>query len=259
MLPGNSGREKKPLVELSECLLGGDREQLSREHRVRREALLLSILFQVTVLAALVLVPLFGSVERIVFARTDPRPPYVFVPEPPAPQQGRRSNLPPSQPTGMRSYCVACEPVRIPPRVPVSSALEPLQLTPTGSGLGEPMSSAVIPIPVGGPTVPFQGPSTQGQTPRLRISALTPGMLLHRVEPVYPWLALQTRREGRIEIVAVISTDGSVQSLVMAGGDPLFFPSARDAVSQWRFRPTVLNGAPVEVETHITVIYQLPR
>jgi protein TonB len=82
-------------------------------------------------------------------------------------------------------------------------------------------------------------------------------MLIRRVEPLYPQLAVQLRREGRVELHAVISTDGSIQSLEVISGDPLLIRSALAAVREWRYRPTILNGQPVEVDTHITVIYTL--
>ena len=80
-------------------------------------------------------------------------------------------------------------------------------------------------------------------------------MLIHRVEPVYPTLAKQTHRDGRVELRAIIGTDGTIQSLQIVVSDPLFDISAREAVSQWRYRPTILNGQPVEIDTYITVIY----
>ena len=80
-------------------------------------------------------------------------------------------------------------------------------------------------------------------------------MLIRRVEPVYPVLARQTRREGRVEMRAIIGTDGTIRSLQVVSGDPIFLASAREAVEQWRYKPTVLNGQPVEIDTYITVVY----
>jgi len=80
-------------------------------------------------------------------------------------------------------------------------------------------------------------------------------MLVHRVEPVYPTLAWHTHREGRVELRAIIDTDGTIQSLQVVVSDSLFNQSAMEAVSQWRYRPTILNGQPVEIDTYITVIY----
>ena len=84
-------------------------------------------------------------------------------------------------------------------------------------------------------------------------------MLIHRVEPTYPILPKQLGRSGRVELRAIIATDGTIQSLRVVSGDPLFYQSALDAVSQWKYRPTVLNGEPVEIDTFITVIYNIDR
>ncbi len=82
-------------------------------------------------------------------------------------------------------------------------------------------------------------------------------MLLQRVEPVYPVLAKQTRREGRVELRAIIGTDGYIHSLQVVTGDGLFVQSALQAVQQWHYKPTYLNGQPVEIDTYITVVYTL--
>jgi len=81
--------------------------------------------------------------------------------------------------------------------------------------------------------------------------------LITRVEPSYPNLARQIQREGRVELHAFISTEGRIESLEVISGDPLFIQSALAAVREWRYRPTILNGHPIEVDTRITVIYTL--
>jgi TonB family protein len=82
-------------------------------------------------------------------------------------------------------------------------------------------------------------------------------MLIHRVEPLYPVLAQQTHREGRAELRAIIGTDGTIRSLQVVSGDPLFLVSAREAVQQWKYKPTYLNGQAVEIDTFITVVYTI--
>ena len=82
-------------------------------------------------------------------------------------------------------------------------------------------------------------------------------MLLHRVEPAYPVIPKQLHLSSRVELHAIIATDGSIQSLEAVSGNPMFFQSAIEAVRQWHYRPTNLNGQAVEVETVITVIYQM--
>ena len=82
-------------------------------------------------------------------------------------------------------------------------------------------------------------------------------MLVYRVEPKYPTLMQQIRRSGSVQLHAIISTDGTIESLQVISGDPGFYQSALDAVRQWRYKPTILNGQAVEVETVITVIYNI--
>jgi protein TonB len=84
-------------------------------------------------------------------------------------------------------------------------------------------------------------------------------LLTRRVEPVYPTLMRQIGRSGQVELHAMIATDGSIQSLQVVSGDPGFYQSAMEAVRQWRYKPMILNGIPVEVDTFITVIYNIAR
>jgi len=81
--------------------------------------------------------------------------------------------------------------------------------------------------------------------------------LIGRIEPRYPPLALQTRKEGAVLLHAIISREGRITALEVVSGSPWFVQSALDAVRQWRYRPTFLNGEPVEIETSITVIFRL--
>ena len=87
--------------------------------------------------------------------------------------------------------------------------------------------------------------------------AVTAASLINRVQPVYPPLARQTRVSGTVRLHAIISKDGSVQQLEVMTGHPLLVQAALDAVRQWRYRPTLLNGEPVEVDTTIDVIFSL--
>ena len=81
--------------------------------------------------------------------------------------------------------------------------------------------------------------------------------LTHVVHPVYPPLARQTRISGTVRLHAVISKDGKVLSLDVVSGHPLLLQAALDAVHQWTYQPTLLNGEPVEVDTAIDVIFAL--
>ena len=93
---------------------------------------------------------------------------------------------------------------------------------------------------------------------RVRISqGVTKGLLIHRVEPPYPTLARAARVQGEVVLSAVIDTNGEIKNLQLISGHPMLVPSALTAVKQWRYKPYLLNGQPVEVETTITVIFSL--
>jgi periplasmic protein TonB len=81
--------------------------------------------------------------------------------------------------------------------------------------------------------------------------------IVNRVQPVYPPLARQTRISGTVRLHAIISKDGTIQQLEVMSGHPLLQQAALDAVRQWRYQPTLLNGEPVEVDTTIDVIFSL--
>ena len=93
---------------------------------------------------------------------------------------------------------------------------------------------------------------------RVRISqGVTKGLLIHRVEPSYPMLAKQARVQGEVVLSAIINTNGEIENLQLVSGHPMLVPQAIAAVKQWRYKPYLLNGQPVEVETTITVIFSL--
>jgi len=81
--------------------------------------------------------------------------------------------------------------------------------------------------------------------------------IINRPNPVYPPLARQTRINGTVRLHAIISKDGTIQQLEVISGHPLLQQAALDAVRQWRYQPTLLNGEPVEVDTTIDVIFSL--
>jgi protein TonB len=81
--------------------------------------------------------------------------------------------------------------------------------------------------------------------------------LIYQVNPVYPALARQTRIQGVVVMEAVISKDGAVDRLRVISGHPFLSQAAIDAVKQWKYRPTMLNGEPVDVITTITMTFTL--
>jgi protein TonB len=105
------------------------------------------------------------------------------------------------------------------------------------------------------------GPVLAQQTikPPVRISVMMEGSLIHRVEPTYPAPAKSVRIQGNVLLAAVIGKDGTVQNLQVVSGHPMLVRAALDAVRQWRYRPYVLNGSPIEVDTQISVNFILAQ
>ena len=253
-----TGVSEEAIGSLKGCLVEGDPEQRRRERKIRRRALAVSIILQIFVVAALVLLPLLGKSERITYEQKI-LPPY-------APVRAMHSKTGNTQPPGgNKKICIVCFDLRTPltPVKPGETVNETLNDqdgdyvpgAPPGPGVPGGLnldSSNRLPDP------PGKGPRPE-PTKRLKLTSLEPAMLTRRVEPVYPILAKQTGREGRVELRAIIATDGTIQSLEVASGDPLFYQSALAAVREWRYRPTYLNGQAVEIDTHITVIYTLNR
>ena len=83
--------------------------------------------------------------------------------------------------------------------------------------------------------------------------------LITKVEPKYPPLALQARISGIVEFIVDIGADGKVQSLKLVRGHPLLVDAAKDAVLQWVYRPTLLNGKPVHITTTVDVPFTIPQ
>jgi TonB family protein len=95
-------------------------------------------------------------------------------------------------------------------------------------------------------------------TAPLRVDAkVMDGLLIRRVVPVYPQLARSARVQGPVEFAAVIGKDGSIQNLTLVNGHPLLVKAAQDAVEQFRYKPTLLKGKPIEVSTTIIVRFIL--
>ena len=83
--------------------------------------------------------------------------------------------------------------------------------------------------------------------------------LIRQPKPSYPPLARQARISGVVKFNAVIAKDGSIQNLTMISGHPLLVQAATEAVRQWVYQPTLLNGEPVEVITTIDVNFTLSQ
>jgi protein TonB len=102
------------------------------------------------------------------------------------------------------------------------------------------------------------GAPASGGLKKVNISAgVAAGMITKKVVPVYPAVAKAARIQGVVVLQSTITKTGEVDQLRVVGGPPLLQGAALDAVKQWRYKPYVLNGEPVEVETTVNVIFSL--
>jgi len=93
---------------------------------------------------------------------------------------------------------------------------------------------------------------------RVRVSqGVSTGLLIRRIQPNYPPLARQARIQGTVVLQAEISKEGTIQNLQLISGHPMLAPAAIEAVKQWRYKPYLLNGEPVAVETQVVVNFTL--
>ncbi len=124
-----------------------------------------------------------------------------------------------------------------------------------GPAVGSPNG---FPIPLSGTRIMPRAPSPSPSISRtFRTSTMLQGNLIRRVDPVYPPLARSARIQGSVVLAATISKAGTIDNLHVLSGHPLLVQAAIGAVSQWRYRPYILNSEPIEVETQITVNFSL--
>ncbi len=141
-----------------------------------------------------------------------------------------------------------------PTKTPASPP-EPAPSAPAALGSATKSADGTMAKMVSAPTV---NPPKPVSAPVQVSQVISTGLLLKRVQPVYPPLARQLKVEGLVQLQASIGKDGSVTSLKLLSGDALLTHSAIEAVKQWKYKPYSVNGEPVEMQTLVTVNFRLP-
>ena len=223
----------------------------------------LSMLFQVAFLSILILIPLIYTealpktlMSSILLAPPPPPPP----PPPPAPAQV--VHVKPQAHLMDAGKLVA--PKVIPKDVKI---IKEDAAPPDMGGISGGVPGGVAGGSMGGVIGGVIGsvgtappPPPRPTVTRTRVGgAVQNAKLVNRVQPIYPPLARQTRISGTVRLHAIIAKNGSVEQLTVESGHPLLVQAALDAVKQWRYQPTLLNGEPVEVDTEIDVIFSLAQ
>lgn len=177
-----------------------------------------------------------------------------------------RAELPEVQPPPVRRAPSASTPVvthnAIPIEPPDSVAPELPAIAdslPIGDGLiGVPGDPIGDPLGVAPPPAPSASREPEPPRPPIRVgSVLRAPQKVHHVAPIYPAIAQAARVSGTVILEALIAEDGSVRDVKVLRSKPLLDDAAVDAVRQWRFTPTLLNGVPVQVIMSVTVTFTL--
>jgi periplasmic protein TonB len=220
-----------------------------------RAGAIAAIVVELAALLVLVLFPLvYPSVLPPRFRAVLIEPPLREVRQPQQP----RAQTTPATHSAINIVSISAQ--RVIPRDPANIvdtqgpevALNPGDLTAdngTSSGIGNSPFGAAPAVRMARPAPP-QGP--------VRVSSnVVSGMIIEKTLPQYPHIAVVTRTQGTVTLAAVISRTGVIENLHVVSGPAMLQQAALDAVSTWRYRPYLLNGEPVDVETTINVVFKL--
>lgn len=245
----------------SQCLVDGDEQELGSAKLIRQKALLVSIILEAALVAALLIWPLI----------TQGLPPQQFLITPAPPYHGG-SNSPPKASQGApprpsqsstTTYQVTSQPAHFPGHAQISTSEEAPAIgsgfgsgNMPGSGLGGGGEN----IAGGGqlnmrPVLPQLKPKPEKPLPMSE--GVMEAALLNKVQPQYPAAARLMHIAGTVRLQAIIGKDGRVRDVEVLSGNPILAQAALAAVRLWRYRPTELNHEIVEVETEITVNFVL--
>lgn len=226
----------------------------------RLSTTILSFVLQVMLIGVLILIPLIYTdalpkQQLMTFLVAPPPPP----PPPPPPAAA------PVKVVKMQSELVNGQ-LRTPTKIPEKVQMIKEEEAPPDLGAGGVPGGVPGGIP-GGSTGGVIGGILSSQavavpkiaTPqRVRVSSgVSQGLLIKKVTPNYPPLARQARIQGTVVLQAEISKEGTIQNLQLISGHAMLAPAAIEAVKQWRYKPYLLNGEPVAVETQVVVNFSL--
>jgi periplasmic protein TonB len=236
---------------LSHCMTDSDPDARSRAGLLRRCAIGVAAVIELTLVGALLLWPLIAPGALPALFLVTPAPIYhaqhaVSLPRALEP---RRSGIKPPAPGAPPLY----QPLVIPPHIDqVSGEAPDIDQPRAPADLGTVGLRWASPIGIAPPSEVGEKNRTLKESAGVMEARLT-----RRVQPDYPKIAQLMHLSGTVQLHAIIGTDGSVRALEVLSGNQILAQAALAAVHQWRYEPTRLSGQPVEVETYITVKFQI--
>jgi protein TonB len=226
-------------------------------------ALFASFSAQIAAVGVLLLVPLLYH-DVLPEVKLPMLLPLAFLPQAPPPVQTAAKSAPQSTRPSIL-HPVFRIPSTLAPLTPSTESVGAfIDAPPVGDIVGTPhgdvlpflTQARVLPKPLGPEVIPAKPPSKPAA--QLQVGGdVQAAKITNRVIPTYPLMARQSRIAGTVKLIGVIAKDGTVQKLQVVSGHPFLVQAALAAVRQWVYRPTLLNGEPVEVIAPIDVIFTL--
>ena len=235
----------------------------------RTTSVLISFIFQMVLLGVGILIPLLNyyelpATQLMTFLVAPPPPP---PPPPPPVAVVKVQKVVPRefdsgklvQPVAIPDKVAVIEEDEMPQSAGIAGVVGGVPGGMAGGSLGGVIGGIISSAPDVAPPPPPPVKKAPPPTPkRIRVGgSVQRANLINQARPVYPPLARQARIQGTVKLTAIISKDGTIQKLEVLSGHPLLIPAALQAVKEWRYKPTLLNGEPVEVVTQVDVNFTL--
>ncbi len=233
-----------------ELVVSGHTAEMAHTHKPWSVGV--SVIIQAAILGTILLIPLIytqtlpnAMINTFLVAPPPPAPP-------PPPQQAVVRQVQPK--TFAVNRMVA--PTVIPKQVEIAKDEAPPSVA-TSDTAGVPGGTGDVLGGIGTGVAP-PPPPPAAKPDRIRVGGdVQSASLLRQVTPEYPAIAKSAHVTGTVTLRAIISRDGSVEKLQYVSGPAMLMTSAMSAVKEWKYRPTMLNGQPVEVDTTVQVVFSL--
>ena len=238
---------------LDECLVDPAGKSQLQRGRARRRGVFAAVVFEAAAILSLTLYPLFTPAKL--------RPRFVNAEIPVrfgAPKVHSHHAASSSRTRSSRD--VLFSPPRIPAHIYRSPVAEQRSVAPTSENFdsGLPPGISDNPGGLGNGLAPIERPRSAASVRIIqRSEKFEEGQLTQRVVPQYPEIARIARISGTVELLVLVGQDGRVKSVEVLSGNPMLAATAKAAVEQWHYRPAILDGHVVEVETRVTVHFVL--
>jgi len=232
-----------------EMVVSGKSSEMARTHKPWSVGV--SVILQGLALGALLLIPL-------IYTQTLPNAmlsTFLVAPPPPAPPPPPAQAVVKQVKTKTFAVSPTVAPTVIPKRIEIAKDEPPAVAAPDVAGVPGGTGSVMGGIGTGAAPPPPPPPATPS---RIKVGgAVEAASLVKQVKPEYPPVAKTAHVSGTVVLHAIIAKDGSIEKLEYVSGPPLLMASAMSAVKEWKYRPTMLNGQPVEVDTTVQVVFSM--